>query len=176
MRNVVKKGFTAEFRNRNKTHNSLKVKNQFWVPQLGQLISIMTATKYGRRERIRNSKIKNEVVANFLSICAIFTRRMSWSVALWGMVVFIVKIFFFSSRVGFQCSRCVCVRFFLFLHWRLLRVPSRSSTIYTTSSVYQLRAPANFINCYVLSSFNFLFSLTFASGCSRYGCLTRNIL
>ena len=87
MRNVVNKGLAVELRNRNRTLDSLKAKNQFCSPQPWQLTSTMTATKYGIKERIRNSKMKKDIVANFLSICAIFNRRMSRSVELQGIVV-----------------------------------------------------------------------------------------
>ena len=58
MRNVVRKGFTAELRKRNTTHDSINAKYHFCLSQLSQFAAITIATKYGIRERTRNSKIK----------------------------------------------------------------------------------------------------------------------
>ena len=78
MRNAMKKELTVELKNRNTTHDSLSGKNQFCLPQLWQFTSIMIATKYGTRERTRNSKMKKEVRANFLSFMVIASRRLPW--------------------------------------------------------------------------------------------------
>ena len=81
IRNAVKKGLTAELRKRNTTRDSLRANNHF-CPRLA---SRRTATKYGMIEIIRESKIKNEAVAIFRSLSAVFNRLLSRSVGLLGM-------------------------------------------------------------------------------------------
>ena len=65
MRNVVKNGLTVEFRNKNTTEYSLNTKSHFWPRKPEQLASRIIDAKYGTREMIKTSRIKNEVAANF---------------------------------------------------------------------------------------------------------------
>ena len=55
--------------------------------QLSQLISTVVIANYGMSERIRNSKIRNKVVANFLSILRSLSCRLSLSEELIGPVM-----------------------------------------------------------------------------------------
>ena len=77
MRNDAKNGLKTELKCRNTIHDSLKAKNQCCPEQLSQWISTMVIVKYGMSERIRNSKMRNEVAANFLSIFLFLSCRLS---------------------------------------------------------------------------------------------------
>ena len=101
IRNVVKKGLMAELRKRNTANDSLSANNHFSPRQPLQFACRRTAIKYGMIEIIRKSKMRNEVVAIFRSLCAVFNRLLSRSVGLLGMDrLFLFNFILVISAVG----------------------------------------------------------------------------
>ena len=86
MRKDAKKGLTTEFRNRVTVDDSLTMKNQFCFAQLSQWIPTTMTAKYGISERIRNTKMRNDVVAILFSILAALSRFLSFKEVFLGMV------------------------------------------------------------------------------------------
>ena len=92
MRNDAKNGLKTEFKCKNTILDSFQAKNQCCPEQLSQRISTMViAKKYGMSERIRNSKIRNEVVKIFLSILSFLSCRLSFCEESIGTVVCFCK-------------------------------------------------------------------------------------
>jgi len=90
IRNVVKKGLTAEFRKRNNSDFSLKAKSHVCLRYSWYLYSRTLAMKYGIRERIRDSKMRKEVMANFPPFVR-FSAVSKSEVLYWQPVLFSVS-------------------------------------------------------------------------------------